>query len=118
MGRLTTHILDTSEGRPAAGVRIELFVIGEGRAPSKLAEAATNSDGRTDKPILEGDAFQPGVYELHFHAGVHLARARPQAVAPPFLDIVVIRFGVASADEHYHVPLLLQAHGYATYRGS
>lgn len=117
MGRLTTHILDTERGRPAAGVPIEAFLIGDD-APEKLAETATNADGRTDAPVLEGAAFAAGVYELRFHVGPYLAASGRTAAAPAFLDVVVIRFGAASADEHYHVPLLLQASGYATYRGS
>jgi 5-hydroxyisourate hydrolase len=117
MGRLTTHILDTEAGRPAAGVAIEAFRI-VGDAATRVGEAVTNADGRTPAPILEGEPFQPGVYELRFKVGPHLAATGRKGGPHGFLDVVVIRFGVASADEHYHVPLLLQAHGYSTYRGS
>jgi 5-hydroxyisourate hydrolase len=115
MGRLTTHVLDTALGRPAAGLTIELYRL-DGRE-EKLAELKTNSDGRADRPLLEGDALAPGVYELRFHAGDYLRRngALPE---PPFLDLVPVRFGIASPDQHYHVPLLLSPYGYSTYRGS
>jgi len=122
MGRITTHILDTQSGRPASGVKIEIFaVIGEACSEirlSKAAEAVTNSDGRTDAPLLEGLALKPGAYELHFHVGPYLEKGGSNLPEPKFLDTVVIRFGIASPSEHCHVPLLLQAHGYSTYRGS
>ncbi len=106
-GYLTTHVLDTARGRPAAGLRIELFRL-PGR--DKLAEAVTNADGRTDTPILPQDAFSTGVYELVFHAGEYLDDAG-------FLGEVPIRF-IMSEAAHYHVPLLLSPYGYSTYRGS
>ena len=112
MGRLTTHVLDTSIGRPAAGVRVVLRRDGE-----VVAEDATNADGRMDKPLLDGTAFRPGRYELTFHAGDYF-RARGVALAdPPFLDIIPLHFGIAE-DTHYHVPLLVSPYGYSTYRGS
>lgn len=117
MGRLTTHVLDTATGRPAAGVRIELDRL-DGGARRRLAEAVTNADGRCDGPILEGDDFAPGVYELTFHAGAYfdaLGLALPQ---PKFLDQVPIRFGIADGGAHYHVPLLISPFGCSTYRGS
>lgn len=115
-GFLTTHVLDTARGSPAAGLRIVLFRL-EGRARHQIAETATNADGRTDAPILPHASFAPGRYELEFHAGDYL-RATGQAGAEPlFLDIVPIRFGMAE-DSHYHVPLLLSPFGYSTYRGS
>lgn len=114
MGRLTTHVLDTASGRPAAGLKIQLFKEGSRQA---LVETATNDDGRCTAPLLEGDAFQPGRYELVFHAGDYLRKTGVQLAEPPFLDEVVIRFGLAD-DEHYHVPLLLSPYGYSTYRGS
>jgi 5-hydroxyisourate hydrolase len=115
MGRLTTHVLDTALGRPAAGLTIELFRCGA--TAERIAVARTNADGRVDRPLLEGEAMTPGVYELRFHAGDYL---RPAAALtePPFLDVVPIRFGIASTDQHYHVPLLLSPYGYSTYRGS
>ena len=115
MGRLTTHVLDTALGRPAAGLVIELFRIGD--KPERIATVETNADGRVDSPLLEGEAFRAGVYELRFHAGDYLRKASNLA-DPAFLDIVAIRFGVSSAQEHYHVPLLLSPYGYSTYRGS
>jgi len=111
-GYLTTHVLDTARGCPAAGLRIVLT-----RDGAQLAEAVTDADGRTGGPILPAEAFAPGTYELHFHAGDYL-RATGQAGAEPlFLDVVTIRFGMAEA-AHYHVPLLLSPYGYSTYRGS
>jgi 5-hydroxyisourate hydrolase len=116
MGRLTTHVLDTAAGKPAAGLTIELYRVGA--TAERLAEVVTNADGRVDNPILAGEAFAVGVYELRFHAGAYL-RARGSAlVDPPFLDIVPVRFGVSDAGKHYHVPLLLSPYGYSTYRGS
>jgi 5-hydroxyisourate hydrolase len=115
MGRLTTHVLDTALGRPAAGLTIELYRLG--KTEERVAVARTNADGRVDRPLLEGDAFKTGIYELRFHAGEYL-RGNAALADPPFLDIVPIRFGLASSEEHYHVPLLLSPFGYSTYRGS
>ncbi|MFD0981062.1 hydroxyisourate hydrolase [Tropicimonas aquimaris] len=115
-GYLTTHVLDTALGRPAEGIRIELFRI-SGADRESIAEAVTNSDGRTDAPILPENAFQTGSYELVFHAGDYLRRTGQAGGEPLFLDAVPIRFGMAEPD-HYHVPLLLSPYGYATYRGS
>jgi len=115
MGRLTTHVLDTALGRPASGLAIDLLRLDAG--DSLLASVRTNADGRVDGPLLEGEAFRPGTYELRFHAGDYL-RKNFELLAPTFLDLIPIRFGIASADEHYHVPLLLSPYGYSTYRGS
>ena len=117
MGRLTTHVLDTATGRPAKGVRIELHRLAGG-ARHPLAEAATNSDGRCDGPILEGDAFTTGVYELTFHAGAYFDAMRLELPEPKFLDTVPIRFGIAEPGQHYHVPLLISPFSFSTYRGS
>ena len=116
MGRLTTHVLDTALGRPARGVRIELFSLSDDRIP--IASAVTNADGRCDAPLLDGDAFQTGRYQLVFHAGDYFKAQDLDLPDPAFLDEVVIRFGIAEAGSHYHVPLLLSPHGYSTYRGS
>lgn len=116
MGRLTTHVLDTARGRPAAGVRIDLYDCAAPR--SALASARTDADGRCAAPLLEGARFEAGVYELAFHVGAYFRESGAALPAPPFLDVVTIRFGVASADEHYHVPLLVSPFGYTTYRGS
>jgi len=116
-GFLTTHVLDTARGSPAAGLRITLYRL-EGDARVQLAQTVTNGDGRTDSPILPQDAFAPGVYELVFAAGDYLRASGQAGAAPLFLDEVPIRFGMAEADSHYHVPLLLSPYGYSTYRGS
>jgi len=117
MGRLTTHVLDTASGRPAAGVRIDLHRI-DGATRTRLAEAVTNADGRCDRPILEGEAFAPGVYELTFHAGAYFDAQGVALPEPKFLDQVPIRFGIADAGAHYHVPLLIAPFACSTYRGS
>ena len=112
MGRLSTHVLDTSAGRPGAGVRLVLRRDGE-----VLVDTRTNADGRTDKPLLEGAAFRTGAYELTFHVGDYF-RARGTPLAdPPFLDVIPLRFSIAD-DADYHVPLLVSPFGYSTYRGS
>ncbi len=117
MGRLTTHVLDTATGRPAVGLRIELFRIADGKH-ARLAEAVTNADGRCDAPLLEGETFRAGTYELVFHAGAYFESRGTDLPDPKFLDTVPIRFGIAETDSHYHVPLLLAPFGYSTYRGS
>ncbi|MDQ0469282.1 hydroxyisourate hydrolase [Labrys wisconsinensis] len=113
-GRLTTHVLDTSTGRPAAGLALTLTRVADGVV---LAERTTNADGRVDGPILEGEAFRPGVYELAFHVGDYFRRGGVTLPPTPFLDVVPVRFGL-SEDGHYHVPLLVSPYGYSTYRGS
>lgn len=116
-GRLSTHVLDTARGTPAAGVRIALYAI-EGEARRKIKEVVTNHDGRTDAPMLLGEDLVGGVYELVFHAGDYL-RATGQASGEVlFLDQIPIRFGVPDAGQHYHVPLLISPFAYSTYRGS
>ncbi len=112
-GFLTTHILDTANGTPASGVRIELHRIdGDNGVP--IGEAFTNDDGRTDSPLLPEDRFEPGTYKLTFWVKDYLERT---GGSPAFLDKVPIRFKMVEA-EHYHVPLLLAPFGYTTYRGS
>ena len=120
MGRLSTHVLDTANGRPAAGVAVELWRIGADGARTLAAAARTNADGRTDQPLLAGDQLVAGVYELVFAAGDYFAGLglgldRPE---PPFLDLVPVRFGIADPAANYHVPLLLSPWAYSTYRGS
>lgn len=117
MGRLTTHVLDLSAGLPGKGIRVELTRL-SGGARELVAAAVTNADGRCDKPIAEGAAFQPGSYELAFSVGDYFAAHGVSQPEPKFLDVVVIRFGIAAADQHYHVPLLVSPYGYSTYRGS
>lgn len=115
-GFLTTHVLDTAHGRPATGLQMELFRIENGeRHPLKAVE--TNADGRTDEPLLSPQEFATGVYEIVFHVGDYFA-GEPGVPAPPFLDLVPIRFGVADPESHYHVPLLASPWSYSTYRGS
>ena len=114
MGRRSTHVLDTVRGRPAAGVRVELY----GDEGALVTERVTNADGRTDEPLLAGNAFRPGAYELRFHVAAYFRDAGVALADPPFLDIVPIRFALAEPDGHYHVPLLVSPWSYATYRGS
>ena len=114
---LTTHVLDTARGKPAAGVRIMLYkVSGDGR--DKIGEAVTNADGRTDAPMLAGKGFVVGVYELVFCAGAYLRGSGQASGEVLFLDDIPIRFGVTDAGAHYHVPLLISPFAYSTYRGS
>jgi 5-hydroxyisourate hydrolase len=117
MGKLTTHVLDTHAGCPAAGVRIELHEVGEaGRAP--IAERTTGTDGRCAGPLLDGSQFRAGRYVLTFHIGEYF-RARGVALPdPPFIDDAVIHFGIAEPDQNYHVPLLVTPWSYSVYRGS
>jgi 5-hydroxyisourate hydrolase len=115
-GFLTTHVLDTARGCPAQALRIALWRL-DGAGRVKVAETATNADGRTDAPMLPKEDFAPGTYELVFFAGDYLRATGQAGDEPLFLDEVPIRFGMAG-DAHYHVPLLLSPFGYATYRGS
>ena len=114
MGRLTTHVLDTARGLPAAGIAVS--VRRAGKHGAALASAVTNSDGRCDAPLLEGAAMETGSYDLVFEAGPYFEALGLKE--PRFLDQIVIRFGIADAEAHYHVPLLLSPFGYTTYRGS
>ena len=116
MGRLSTHVLDTMNGRPAAGMRIELFALATERR--LVAKGTTNLDGRTDQPLLTGDAFRAGTYELRFHVGDYFRSDGVPLPSPAFLAIVPVCFGIAEADGHYHVPLLVSPWAYSTYRGS
>lgn len=116
-GYLTTHVLDTARGTPAAGLQIALYrIAGDGR--EHLKTTVTNADGRTDGPILPVAEFAPGEYELIFHAGAYLDATGTPPEAPRFLDLIPIRFGISDPAAHYHVPLLLSPFGYSTYRGS
>ncbi|WP_114946596.1 hydroxyisourate hydrolase [Microvirga calopogonii] len=117
MGRLSTHVLDTANGRPARGVAIELFAI-EGEQRRSIVRTATNADGRTDAPLMIGDAFRTGTYELVFSIGAYFRSLGTATADPPFLEVVPIRFTIAEPDGHYHVPLLVSPWSYSTYRGS
>lgn len=117
MGKLTTHVLDTASGKPAAGMRIELSIL-EGEAWRTLATVQSNPDGRTDAPLAEGPAFVKGNYRIVFYVADYF-RLRGVALAdPPFLERVPLRFGVADPQTTYHVPLLCSPWSYSTYRGS
>lgn len=113
MGRLTTHVLDTANGTPAAGVAVVLV----DDAGEAIAHATTNADGRLEAPLLDGERFAPGRYALEFAVGDYYRRLGATLADPAFLDTVVIAFGIAD-DAHYHVPLLVSPYGYSTYRGS
>jgi len=116
MGRLTTHVLDTARGVPGAGMRVELYALNP--RVEKLTAITTNAEGRADAPLLEGDAFKAGRYELVFRAGDYF---RDNGIAlddPAFLDEIPIRFAISDNDAHYHVPLLVTPWSYSTYRGS
>lgn len=117
MGKLSTHVLDTAHGRPAAGVAIELYAIDAG-GRRLVKTDATNRDGRCDAPLLEGEALHAGRYELVFAAGDYFAAQGVVLPEPRFLDRVTIAFGVADAGQNYHVPLVVTPWSYSTYRGS
>ena len=114
MARLSTHVLDTSRGTPAGGMRVRLFAI-ENDARRLLKAVVTNADGRTDQPLLSGERIETGVYELEFAVADYYGTSDGQ---PPFLGEVLVRFGVSDPAGNYHVPLLVSPYGYSTYRGS
>ena len=116
-GRLSTHVLDTHSGRPAAGVAIELHELA-GERTYHVASAVTNADGRTDRPLIGERPLPIGRYELRFAIGDHYRSRGIDSGNPPFLDIVPLRFSIAEPEGHYHVPLLFTPWGYTTYRGS
>jgi len=117
MARLSTHVLDTTRGVPAEGMTIVLCRL-EDNARLHIKQDTTNSEGRTDQPLLSGELLEPGVYELKFSAGDYFRRLGIALSNPPFLDEIVIRFGLADAQANYHVPLLVSPYSYSTYRGS
>ena len=117
MGRLTTHVLDTAAGRPAAGMRVELSLLEYG-AWRRLKCVDTNSDGRTDEPLLDGPGLSIGSYRLLFQVAGYYRAQGARLPDPPFLDAVPVEFGIADPDRHYHVPLLVSPWSYSTYRGS
>ncbi len=118
MPRLSTHVLDTAHGRPAAGVAITLVRIEADGGRTVLKEVATNADGRTAEPLLTGDDFAVGTYELAFHAGDYFRALGITLPDPAFVDVVPLRFGIADPAGHYHVPLLVSPWSFSTYRGS
>jgi 5-hydroxyisourate hydrolase len=117
MPRVSTHVLDTAHGRPADGIRVELHLLVSDER-RMVAERTTNAEGRTNAPLLSGDRLEPGVYELTFYAGDYFKRVGVVLTNPPFLDTIVVRFGISDVGGHYHVPLLLSPYGYSTYRGT
>jgi 2-oxo-4-hydroxy-4-carboxy-5-ureidoimidazoline decarboxylase len=117
-GRLSTHVLDTHAGHPAAGVTIELLELSGHAEPRMIASTTTNLDGRSDQPLISGRPIPIGRYELRFHVGDYFTKRGAPHAEPPFLDVVPIRFGVAEPEGHYHVPLLVTPWSYSTYRGS
>lgn len=117
MGKLSTHVLDIAQGRPAADVALELYALGPG-GRTLLKSARTNQDGRCDAPLLQGDDMRAGQYELVFAAGDYFARQGLLLPVPRFVDRVTLAFGIADAGQNYHVPLLVSPWAYSTYRGS
>jgi 5-hydroxyisourate hydrolase len=116
MGRLTTHVLDTALGVPAQAVEIVLYRDQSGL--QELTRARTNADGRLDGPLLDGDDFTAGTYQLLFRAGDYFRAQSLNLAEPLFVDEVILRFGISQPDQHYHVPLLVSPFAYSTYRGS
>ena len=117
MGRLTTHVLDAAHGCPGSAIVVELYRV-DGVQLELLQRHVTNADGRCDAPLLQGEAYRSGVYQLHFHAGDYYRARGVGLPQPAFLDVVVLRFGIDARQEHYHVPLLISPYSYSTYRGS
>lgn len=118
MPRLSTHVLDTAHGRPAAGVALVLTRIAVDGSRTVLTETRTNGDGRTDRPLLEGADFKVGTYEIAFRMGDYFRALGAVVQEPPFIDLVPLRFGIADPSGHYHVPLLASPWSFSTYRGS
>ena len=118
MAGLTTHVLDTTSGRPAAGVEIELFELAADGGRALVARVTTNADGRTDAPLIAAGQARAGRFELLFHIGAYFTAKGAALADPPFLDLVPIRFAIADPAAHYHVPLVATPWSYSTYRGS
>jgi 5-hydroxyisourate hydrolase len=116
--RLTTHVLDIAQGKPAAGMQIELWRISPVGERNFVKTVVTNSDGRVDAPLLAGDELKTGTYELVFFAGEYFAAKGYPMSDPPFLDCIPVKFAIADPGGHYHVPLLVSPWSYTTYRGS
>ena len=118
MGKLSTHVLDTAHGKPAAAMRLELYRLGALGKTELIKRTVTNLDGRTDELLLSGGQMQEGTYELHFHVAEYFEANGAEVAHPPFLDLIPIRFSIANEDSNYHVPLLVSPWSYSTYRGS
>jgi 5-hydroxyisourate hydrolase len=117
MARLSTHVLDTSRGLPAAGIPVELHFVADGQR-RLVATSVTNADGRTEAPLVVAERLEVGVYEFTFRTREYFSRSGAPLTEPPFLDEIVVRVGIAEPTGHYHVPLLLSPYGYSVYRGS
>ncbi|WP_342429761.1 hydroxyisourate hydrolase [Neobacillus sp. FSL H8-0543] len=117
-GKLTTHVLDLSRGKPAVGILVELWEVVTDNEFTRIQYCYTNEDGRVEKPLLEGSAMKKGIYELRFYVGDYYHKRRGLPGDSSFLNCVPIRFGISEPADHYHVPLLLSPGGYSTYRGS
>jgi len=117
MGFLTTHVLDTAQGVPGSNMSVSLYRILDNQR-QLLSQQMTNSDGRCEGPLLKDDAFSVGVYELEFGVEAYFKQANVAQPSPAFLSDVTLRFGIAEAGDHYHVPLLVSPYSYSTYRGS
>ena len=113
MGKLTTHVLDTANGCPGKGIALRLY-----KGDTLLVKTKTNADGRCDAPLLSGKDLKAGKYRLEFDVAAYFKSKDAKLAKTPFLDVIVIQFGIADADAHYHVPLLVSPYGYSTYRGS
>lgn len=118
MGRLTTHVLDTARGKPAADLKISLYRVRENLSLECLLNTQTNADGRTADPLLQGPSLVIGTYELKFDVAPYFADQGTILPHPPFFDQITIRFSIADPLSHYHVPLLVSPWAYSTYRGS
>jgi hydroxyisourate hydrolase len=118
VGELSTHVLDTMNGRPAAGMKIELIRLGRSGGDTPVATTHTGANGRTAEPLIAGEKFVAGAYELRFHVGDYFRGGAAAAGDPPFLDVVPVRFQISEPQQRYHIPLLVTPWSYATYRGS
>ena len=116
MGKLTTHVLDTANGCPGKGIALRLYRCG--KKDTLVVKAKTNADGRCDAPLLAGKDLKTGKYRLEFDVAAYFKTKKVKLARTPFLDVIVINFGIADAGAHYHVPLLVSPYGYSTYRGS
>ena len=116
MTKLTTHVLDVYSGKPGSGIKVELYYLNKNQKEKKNT-VILNQDGRSDKPLLEGENFLKGKYELIFFIGEYFKNIS-KSDELPFLDEVIIRFGISNSKEHYHVPLIVSPWSYSTYRGS
>jgi 5-hydroxyisourate hydrolase len=118
MSRLTTHVLDTAHGKPAADMTVTLYRVRHDQSLEQISQTQTNADGRTNEPLLQGPYFKVGTYELVFEVAPYFLRIGAKVSEPPFFDLISLRFSIADATSHYHVPLLVSPWSYSTYRGS